>query len=1006
MASMIPRAAVCAEPHRRGARDRASASCRRRTRGTRSRAARHASSFDHVEFAYPGAEEPVLRDVELHGRAGRDRRRSSARPVRARPPSSTSMPRLFDVDRRAACASTASTCATRPRRALDAASGSCRSAPFLFSGTVASNLRLRRAGRHRRASCGAPSRSPRARPTSCARWTAARRPDRAGRHQRLGRSAPAARHRAGPREAARGVRLRRLVLGARPARPMPGCERRSTRTLPRRDEARRRPARLDDPATPTRSSCSTTAASSASARTTSCSRRCETYREIVESQLAAEARHEQRHRPSELVTGDRAGPVGRPSRSAVLAPRARAAAAGPPRRRTTSAEPAQRPAAGTPALRTPSAHRRARARRRRRRCSRCSAAAARPGAPTSSSRASLGRQLPAGATQAAGRRPARASRQQDQRRHGRGDGTSIPAPGASTSTRWRDAASRARALRVRVVCSAGCRATSSTGSWCSARCTACASRSRTKVQPLCRCRTSTRAARRAAQPRHQRHRQHRADAAADAVARSLTSLLTVIGVLIDDVRRSRRCWRVIALVTVPLTVAASRRRSRQRSQKLFIAAVDAPPGASTRTSRRRSPATPLVKVFGRRGRGRGELRERERGAVRSQLPAPSSSRGMIMPAMMFIGNLDYVRDRGGRRPAGRRRARHRSATCRRSSSTRASSRSRSRQLGSHGEPAAVRASRRAERVFELLDADEQDARRRAAPRPRRTRRGRVEFEDVSFSLRRRQAAHRPTCRSRAEPGQTVAIVGPTGAGKTTPGQPDHAVLRASTSGRITLDGVDIAADDARRPALAHRHGAAGHVAVRRHDPREHRLRRGRRDGRRRSSPPRRPPTSTGSCTRCPTATTRCSTTRRRTLSAGEKQLITIARAFLADPRILILDEATSLGRHPHRGADPAGDVARCARTARLSSSPTALSTIRDADLILVMENGAIVEQGSHDELLRGEGRLLRGSTTPQFEGAAEDEDLVSVPSVPLAACRRPRRRSCVEALAESEDAVE
>ena len=128
------------------------------------------------------------------------------------------------------------------------------------------------------------------------------------------------------------------------------------------------------------------------------------------------------------------------------------------------------------------------------------------------------------------------------------------------------------------------------------------------------------------------------------------------------------------------------------------------------------------------------------------------------------------------------------------------------------------------------------------------------FENVSF----RYAPDRPLIENLSltvEPGQTVAIVGPTGAGKTTL---VNLIMRfyEVTGGRITLDGVDIAEMSREELRAQHRHGAAGHLAVRRHDRGEHRLRRGRRHAANGSRPPPRPPTWTASRTRCPTATTR------------------------------------------------------------------------------------------------------------------------------------------------------
>ena len=105
------------------------------------------------------------------------------------------------------------------------------------------------------------------------------------------------------------------------------------------------------------------------------------------------------------------------------------------------------------------------------------------------------------------------------------------------------------------------------------------------------------------------------------------------------------------------------------------------------------------------------------------------------------------------------------------------------------------------------------------------------------------------------------------------------------------------------------------------------------------------------------------------VSAGEKQLLTIARAFLADPEILILDEATS-------SVDTRTEVLIQRAMARLMDGRTTfviahrLSTIRDAELILVMNQGAIVEQGTHAELLARRG-FYHELYSSQFEEALE-----------------------------------
>jgi ATP-binding cassette subfamily B protein len=261
----------------------------------------------------------------------------------------------------------------------------------------------------------------------------------------------------------------------------------------------------------------------------------------------------------------------------------------------------------------------------------------------------------------------------------------------------------------------------------------------------------------------------------------------------------------------------------------------------------------------------------------------------------------------------------------------------------------------AERIFELLDAEEQSADPAQGQKPADLR-GHVEFEHVAF----RYEEDKPLIEDlslTAEPGHTVAIVGPTGAGKTTL---VNLLLRfyEVTGGRITLDGVDIARmerDELRTGigmvlqdtwlfggTIAENiaYGAAKDVnreeveaaAKAAHADRFIRT--------------------------LPDGYDTVIDDDGAGVSAGEKQLITIARAFLSDPVILVLDEATS-------SVDTRTEVLIQKAMARLAAGRTSfviahrLSTIRDADTILVMEGGAIVEQGSHDALVSSGGAYQR-----------------------------------------------
>jgi ATP-binding cassette, subfamily B, multidrug efflux pump len=422
----------------------------------------------------------------------------------------------------------------------------------------------------------------------------------------------------------------------------------------------------------------------------------------------------------------------------------------------------------------------------------------------------------------------------------------------------------------------------------------------------------------------------------------LTALLTVIGVIVMMLIVSP-LLALIALVTIPVTIVVTGAIGK-RSQKLFVQQWKST-GELNGHIEEAFTGQSLVKVFGRQREVAAIFAERNETVYGASFGAQFVS-GIIMPTMFFIGNLNYVliavvgglRVASGTMNLGDVQAFIQYSRMFTQPLTQVASMANLLQSGVAS----------AERVFEVLDSEEQS---RDATGMLNPTRGRVEFEHISFSYDQNVPLIKDLSLV-AEPGSTVAIVGPTGAGKTTL---VNLIMRfyELDGGRITLDGIDISSVP--RAQLRSEIGMVLQDTWLFHGTIRDNIAYGRPDATEADIHAAAEATYVDRFVHSlPDGYDTVIDEEGSNISAGEKQLITIARAFLADPALLILDEATSsVDTRTEVLVQHAMQALRSDRTSFVIAHR--LSTIRDADTILVMQHGQIVEQGNHHELLDARG---------------------------------------------------
>ena len=437
------------------------------------------------------------------------------------------------------------------------------------------------------------------------------------------------------------------------------------------------------------------------------------------------------------------------------------------------------------------------------------------------------------------------------------------------------------------------------------------------------------------------------------------SALMVIGVLIMMLTISP-LLTVVAVLTIPVSIIAVMQIAK-RSQKKF-AAVWANTGELNGQVEEAYTGHALVKVFGRHREVEAEFENSNQGLYEAAFGAQALSNS-IMPIMGFIGNLGYVIIAvvGGLRVATGH------ITLGDVTAFIQYSRQFTQPINQIASMMNLLQSgvASAERVFEVLDEPEQTPEGSAElPEPLA---GKVEFTDVAFSYDPDTPLITDLTLT-AEPGQTIAIVGPTGAGKTTL---VNLLMRFYDirSGEIRLDGVDTATVP--RAQLRSEVGMVLQDTWLFHGTIRENIAYGRPDATEEEIMAAAKATYVDRFVKSlPEGYDTIIDEEGSNVSAGEMQLLTIARAFLADPPILVLDEATSsVDTRTEVLVQRAMGALRTGRTSFVIAHR--LSTIRDANTIVVMEHGDIVEQGNHQELLAAKG-AYHALYQSQFSGAHEE----------------------------------